>query len=193
MHRIDSSGTAVALPTPGDVGATVGYFTEGDPSSAVPATEVSADWLNAVQEELIAVITQAGASPDKTSRTQVRDAIISIMENNDTQATFTVANNQSVAADVTGLLFSSGTYRGFVIDIEIYRKDAVQEKACVGKISGWFKPVLNSWEITVDLAGDDCGVTFTVSAAGQLKYASTNFAGGSYVGELRAKVKRFKI
>lgn len=79
MHRIDSSGTALAMPTPGSVGGDVGYFTEGDPVGGTPATVVSADWLNAVQEEILAVLTRAGASPDKTSRTQLRDAIEAIV------------------------------------------------------------------------------------------------------------------
>lgn len=78
MHRIDSAGTAVALPTPGAVGATVGYFTDGDPGGAIPATVVSEDWLNAVQEELVGVIVAAGLSPDKTSQTQLLAAIRAI-------------------------------------------------------------------------------------------------------------------
>jgi hypothetical protein len=75
MHRIDSNGAAVALPTPGAVGSTVGYFTEGNPATAVPATVVSADWLNAVQEEIVNAITAAGLSPSKTSRVQLTAAI----------------------------------------------------------------------------------------------------------------------
>lgn len=78
MHRIDSTGTAVALPTPGSVGATVGYFTEGNPGLGTPATVVSADWMNATQEELCYVIEQAGGTLDKTVRTQLKTAIEAI-------------------------------------------------------------------------------------------------------------------
>jgi hypothetical protein len=63
------------MPTPGAVGGDVGYFTEGDPVGGTPATVVSADWANAVQEELMAVLTRAGLVGDKTSQTQLRDAI----------------------------------------------------------------------------------------------------------------------
>lgn len=75
MHRIDSTGTAVAIPTPGSVGGTVGFFTEGNAGLGTPATVVSADWLNAVQEELSYVIEQTGGALDKTSRTQLKAAI----------------------------------------------------------------------------------------------------------------------
>jgi len=74
MHRIDSEATSASLPTPAAVGATVGYFTEGVPGS-IPATVVSDDWLNAVQEELAYVIEQSGGTLDKTSRVQLKAAI----------------------------------------------------------------------------------------------------------------------
>jgi hypothetical protein len=78
MFKIDSTGAAAALPAPAVAGLVSGYFTEGNAETATPATVVSADWLNAVQEEIIAVLTQAGIAPDKTVRTQLRDAILAI-------------------------------------------------------------------------------------------------------------------
>lgn len=86
MHRIDSVGTAVAIPTPGVVGGTVGYFTEGDPGTGTPATRVSADWLNAVQEEILAVLTRAGVTADKTVRTQLRDSIETLVRGGGSQS-----------------------------------------------------------------------------------------------------------
>jgi len=64
MHRID---TDTALPD--------STFTEGDPMVPVPATEVSADWLNAVQAELAAVIEGVGIELDKADNTQLSKAI----------------------------------------------------------------------------------------------------------------------
>jgi hypothetical protein len=66
------------MPSPEAVGGTVGYFTEGDPVGGTPATVVSADWLNATQEEVLNVLARAGINPDKTSQTQLRDAIEAI-------------------------------------------------------------------------------------------------------------------
>lgn len=74
MHRIDDATAAVALPTPATPG-TPGYFTEGNPSLAVPATIVTADWANAIQEEIAYVIEQAGGTLDKADTTQLKAAI----------------------------------------------------------------------------------------------------------------------
>lgn len=74
MHRIDHPTAAVALPAPSAAG-TPGYFTVGNPSSGVPATVVTSEWANAVQEELIHCLDAAGIAPDKQSRTQLWAAI----------------------------------------------------------------------------------------------------------------------
>lgn len=74
MHRIDGPGA-----TPDN------RFTEGDPVAAVPATEVSAAWLNSVQEELVAIVLEAGLSLDKGDDSQVLQAIRSLIGNADDQ------------------------------------------------------------------------------------------------------------
>ena len=68
MHRIDSS-----TATPDN------RFTEGDPTIPVPATTVTAAWLNGVQEELLAILTAAGIAPDKANNAQVLAAILKLI------------------------------------------------------------------------------------------------------------------
>ncbi|MBS6831085.1 MAG: hypothetical protein KH208_14735 [Desulfovibrio sp.] len=68
MHRIDSS-----TATPDN------RFTEGDPMIPVPATTVTAGWLNSVQEEMVRVITEAGLELDKTDTSQLWQAIVKII------------------------------------------------------------------------------------------------------------------
>lgn len=59
MFRIDSDG------------ATAGNrFTEGDPSLSVPATVVSAEWLNSVQEEIVKTILEMDITLDKGNENQ---------------------------------------------------------------------------------------------------------------------------
>nr|WP_314074898.1 hypothetical protein [uncultured Roseococcus sp.] len=70
MFRIDNSTAAAVLPTPLAPGVP-GYFSAGNPISGTPATVVDADWLNFVQEELIAFLVAAGIAPDRTNLTQV--------------------------------------------------------------------------------------------------------------------------
>jgi len=64
MHRIDSSGATET-----------NQFTEGDPSSGVPATQVTDDWLNAVQEELCGAIEGVGLALDKGDNAQLVTAL----------------------------------------------------------------------------------------------------------------------
>ena len=70
MHRID---TATATPDH--------KFTEGDPAVPVAATTVSAEWLNAVQEELVAVITGAELELQKSDNSQLWQAIGQLITN----------------------------------------------------------------------------------------------------------------
>lgn len=76
MFKIDNATAATVIPTPGSVGPNPNsFFTEGDPGLGVPATIVTADWLNAVQEEISYVITQQGITLSKSDRTQLKKAI----------------------------------------------------------------------------------------------------------------------
>ncbi len=53
MFRTDQATAVTALPVPAAVG-TPGYFTGGNPATGQAATILDADWLNMVQEELMA-------------------------------------------------------------------------------------------------------------------------------------------
>ncbi|MFC0407907.1 gp53-like domain-containing protein [Roseomonas elaeocarpi] len=74
MHRIDSAGAATSLPAPAAAG-TAGYWTKGDPVSGVQATVIDPDWLNSVQEELLAVLVAGAITPSKTNRAQLLAAL----------------------------------------------------------------------------------------------------------------------
>lgn len=69
MFRIDSEGATADKK-----------FTDGNPSIPIPATEVSDDWLNAVQEELAAIVEDTGMELDKADNSQVLTAINSKIE-----------------------------------------------------------------------------------------------------------------
>lgn len=70
MHRIDHSTREEDL-----FGAGKDGFTEGDPQTAVPATIVTADWANSVQEELARVVEAGIGALDKPTLDQVRESI----------------------------------------------------------------------------------------------------------------------
>jgi len=96
MHRIDGLYAVLNIPAAETPGAVVGYFNPGDPQTGVPATNFSPYWLNAVQEELVAVIAAAGIALDKATRTQLRDAIQKL--------------NNGGSGGVTAIVFANSPY-----------------------------------------------------------------------------------
>lgn len=74
MYRIDNSSAIGSIPTPASPG-TPGYWTNGDPVHGVAPTIIDADWLNRVQEELMAIVVAGGVTPSKTTYNQVLTAL----------------------------------------------------------------------------------------------------------------------
>ncbi len=81
MQRIDGPTVAVALPAPAPVGTGIrapGYFQAGDPLAGTPPTTLDVDWANMVQEEICAVVTNAGIALDKSNRGQLLAALVAL-------------------------------------------------------------------------------------------------------------------
>lgn len=74
MFLIDHPTAVATQPTPTAAG-TPGWFTGGDPTTATPATVVTADFLNMLQGELAAILTAAGVARSKTNNAQVIAAL----------------------------------------------------------------------------------------------------------------------
>jgi microcystin-dependent protein len=64
MHKIDGPGATDQ-----------NQFTQGNPANGTPATVVTPEWLTAVQEELVNVLSEAGVAPSKPDNTQLYQAI----------------------------------------------------------------------------------------------------------------------
>ena len=72
MYRIDNAKAATVKPARGAAGPKPnGYWTIVDGVG----TTVDADFMNALQEELANLVTQAGLSLDKTDDTQIEEAV----------------------------------------------------------------------------------------------------------------------
>lgn len=74
MHKIDSSTTTATMPSPLAVG-TPGWFQHGNPGTGTAYTVLTSDWANAIQAELLNVLTAAVITPDKTSQSQLLAAL----------------------------------------------------------------------------------------------------------------------
>lgn len=80
MKRITSTDAVGVLPAASESG-TIGYFTNGDPGVPTPATTVTAEWLNRVQEEIAGVIEGAGDTLDGADNAQLYNAILTLINN----------------------------------------------------------------------------------------------------------------
>jgi hypothetical protein len=67
VHRIDSDASVNGL------------FSAGDPASGQPGTVVSPEWLNAIQEEIAAVIETMGLTLDKANNGQLVLAVLALL------------------------------------------------------------------------------------------------------------------
>ncbi len=97
-----------------------------------------------------------------------------------------ILNNQSSPLDIEGLLLNSATYKSVKIFFEVFRKTSASEIVANGFLTATYKTGTGSWDITPEgtFDGDNHGLTFSVSAAGQVKYVSSNMSGTGYGGKI---------
>lgn len=109
---------------------------------------------------------------------------------------FSIVNNQSSAANVTGLLFAGATYRSVFIWYEVYRNTTAAgatERIQSGLLVLNYKTVANTWDITEVFRLGEAGVTFDVDYAttpgsAQVTYTSDNQTGTAATSRLKALV-----
>ena len=85
---------------------------------------------------------------------------------------FDAANNQTTAADVTGLDLSGFRAASIELSVDIqatsdlfakFRLDAIQKNG--------------AWQLAVEYLGDETNIEFTITSGGQIQYTSANEAG----------------
>lgn len=79
MYQIDNSTAAATQPASTAAG-TAGFFTDGNAATGVAATVLPAEFMNALMLETLNVITAAGITPSKSTFTQLRDAIRTLVQ-----------------------------------------------------------------------------------------------------------------
>jgi hypothetical protein len=109
------------------------------------------------------------------------------------ESTMNLADNQVAAADVTGLLLDKTLWRSALIEVDISRRDTAtpgSELRWVGTLRALHTKEDDAWALAVISGGPDSvngkpgGVTFSITAAGQVQYTSHDLAGAAYVGKL---------
>lgn len=113
------------------------------------------------------------------------------------QTSFTIVNNQSTPANITGLVFNPTLFRGVKIEYSIYRQTDTASSAVaqMGQLRFVYNTQAGVWLTSDDYAGQDAGVTFTIdNTSGQIQYTSTDITGTNYVGTLKySLIKTFGV
>lgn len=123
--------------------------------------------------------------------TAVSDALSTVQQRNDiTNTTAAILNNVSVATAISGFSFDTSEVISINSEFIITRTTDVPAVSLVesGYIEGNFNG--SDWTIVVESVGNS-GVTFDITAAGQVTYTSTNMTGTNYSGEIRFRAKVF--
>lgn len=184
MFKIDSNGATVD-----------NKFTEGDAPTSVPATVVSAAWLNSVQGELVNFVVQMGLAL-LTSTTDTADQVFKALQKfylyggqTDTLRKV-LANNQASAADVTAFpIIDKAVVKSFEFLYDILRRTDSSHVNETGRCFVSWDSEVSAWKISPLSVGDDSNTDFvmtpTTGTLFKLQYTTDNIAGSSYAGNLR--------
>lgn len=90
------------------------------------------------------------------------------------ETSFSGANNVTTPANVTGLAFDNAVVRSFKSLVTVI-VDADEDLYEVFTLEGVQKA--SGWDMSVTATGDESGVVFDITGAGQVQYTSSDYAG----------------
>lgn len=119
--------------------------TDGNPATNVPATRWPSYQYNAIQEELVAILTAANVTPDRTNNAQIVAAIRALIA----QSAAVIGDRRNLTMSVTAASANATLNADEIV---------------VGSALGGQKYVLSSFSKTINLAGTGAGGMDTGSA-----------------------------
>lgn len=124
---------------------------------------------NTTQWVLTSLVNTVGTDPLTFTRFARNPSDYSLASAGDINETsFTAADNQSSAANITGFAFANATVRSFDATVSIVRNTTYAAYKLYGIQKG------SSWEMSQNFTGDTTGITFSITNAGQIQYTSTS-------------------
>lgn len=111
-----------------------------------------------------------------------------------TETQFTIVNNQTSWANVTGLSFDYTLIRGARIHYTVnrYHTTPNSEVTEFGEIQVAYNSLNTTWEISRNSAGD-AGMEFQITDAGQVQYKSSNISGSVSRSAMRFRASTIAI
>lgn len=103
------------------------------------------------------------------------DSVEILLPNLKANTTFSFTNNQSSAADITGLLLDSSEERSAVIHYQVFR-DGTADLYEAGTIKASFNGT--DWDHSLERSGES-GLEISITSGGQFQYTSTDNTGSS--------------
>ena len=184
MHRIDAPGFA-----PGNL------FTEGNPALGIVATEVSDDWLNDVQEEIVTVIEGQGITLVKGVQDQLQLAILDMIGQGGTNIKLDPLLNNTADQDIVGLLFDKATIKSAIVFFDVHRSTDSSNVQETGMLVVTHDTKDDIWRSSKPISAlDDSETDFNVTVAGQVRATTLDLTGASYLGQVRITgVMRFTL
>jgi len=172
-------------------------YDSGNPSLGQAATVVSATACNLWQEEICNVIEGVGDTLDATGaqEDQLYIAIQKLLESGGTvNASMAIADAQA-ASDVTAIpAFDKLLTKSAKMLVDIHRRDDGQSSNELYELAAIYDPEGDAWSLTFTSQGDDAGVVFSITSAGQIQYVSDSYGGANYAGTLRVShVKKLAL
>jgi hypothetical protein len=161
--------------------SSTGEYTQTDPENSIFDNK----WV--IRLGIAISATQILLNPDQASSAYFKDEL--------SASTQTIANNQSSEANISNLIFDGSQVRGAIVQYTLYRRTDDIEYAQIGQFNIVYKTDDMTWILGAEsYAGDNAGVTFSITNAGQIQYVSSNMAGANYSGSFQYKIdKLFEI
>lgn len=129
--------------------------------------------IDLIQQQRITNVADPTANQDAATKAYV-DSVTSSAAGDLDPTTFSIANNQATAANVTGFAFANGVTRSFSAHVSV-EIDADTDLFEVIEIKGIQRGA--DWVISQSSTGDATGIVFSITTAGQIQYTSDNYAG----------------
>jgi hypothetical protein len=172
-EHVDHSSVSIA--TAADSGLTGGGDITATRNLSVDINGTTAE-TSAADADKILIYDASAAALKSMTRANFLAGISAGSAGDIDETSFAAANNQASPANVTGLAFANATVRSFTALVSVF-VDATSDLFETFTLTGIQKG--SDWEMSVQAVGDESGLAFTITTAGQIQYTSTNISGHS--------------